>query len=95
MNTTPDGIAKSNRIATRHAFTRRIRIHVERLGRTTSMDGWARDMSESGIAAFVAQPLMPDEPVVLEIPLSETIARPFLRELPGRVELNTDFSLPP
>ncbi len=81
MSAIPDGVAKTNRIATRYAFTRRVRIHVERFGRTVSMDGWARDMSESGIAVFVAQPLMPGETVVLEISLSKI----YRESIPARI----------
>lgn len=61
-----------SRIATRHAFEARIRISVLRNGSEYFVDGWARDLSESGLAAFVAHHLLPGEKALLEIPLSES-----------------------
>ncbi len=34
------------------------------------MGGWARDISESGIGAFVAEELIPGEEVELEVPFA-------------------------
>ena len=36
------------------------------------MEGWARDLSESGLGAFVAQALVLGEFVTLEIPLPDS-----------------------
>jgi len=46
----------ADRIATRHGFETRIRIRLERDGQTVTLQGWTRDLSESGLSAFVAQP---------------------------------------
>ena len=37
-----------------------------------NLQGWARDLSESGLRAFVADPLEKGETVVFEIPLADT-----------------------
>jgi hypothetical protein len=58
------------RIAARYVFEERIRVSVERYDRKFVADGWARDLSESGLGAFVAFTLAMDEHVVLEIPLA-------------------------
>ena len=39
------------------------------MGETLQTEGWARDMSESGVGAFVAAPLLVGESVTLTIPL--------------------------
>lgn len=57
----------ADRIASRHAFERWISIHREQ----GSIKGWTRDISESGLSAFIAQVLMPGEAVVLEITLQD------------------------
>jgi hypothetical protein len=36
-----------------------------------SPQGWSRDLSDSGLRAFVAEPLIPGESVMLEIPLPD------------------------
>jgi hypothetical protein len=53
----------------RHAFETRIRIRLQRNNQKLSLQGWARDLSESGLAAFVAEALILGEMVTLEIPL--------------------------
>ena len=58
-----------NRIAPRFAFEASIRIRMQRNGQATVVGGWVRDISESGLCAFVAEPLRPSEAVTLEIPL--------------------------
>jgi len=58
------------RIAPRYVFEERIRIRVERYDRKFVTNGWARDLSESGLAAFVVFRLVIDEHVILEIPLA-------------------------
>src|SRR5713101_6089756 len=61
-----------DRIAARYAFEARIRIYFERYDREFVTDGWARDLSESGLGAFVALQLTVDELVTLEIPLASS-----------------------
>src|SRR5215470_202753 len=58
------------RITPRYVFEARIRIHVQRASQNLAMEGWARDISETGVSAFVAQSLMIGEAVTLEIPLA-------------------------
>ncbi len=57
-----------NRISPRYAFETRFRLRIQRAGAELTVGGWARDMSESGIGAFVAEELMPGEEVDLEVP---------------------------
>ena len=45
------------RITPRYVFEARIRIRVQRASQNLAMEGWARDISETGISAFVAQGL--------------------------------------
>ena len=58
-----------NRIATRHIFEERILIRFSRGSQKFATQGWARDLSESGLGAFVAENLMIGELVTLQIPL--------------------------
>jgi hypothetical protein len=58
----------SSRISPRFKFETRFRIRVSRSGEELTVGGWARDLSESGIGAFVAEELTPGEEVVLEVP---------------------------
>lgn len=58
------------RITPRHVFEARIRISVRRDPQDLVMEGWARDMSETGLCAFVARSLRIGELVTLEIPLA-------------------------
>jgi Asp-tRNA(Asn)/Glu-tRNA(Gln) amidotransferase A subunit family amidase len=60
------------RITPRYAFEARIRILVQRDSRNLAMEGWARDISETGISAFVAQGLIVGELVTLEVPLASS-----------------------
>jgi hypothetical protein len=57
------------RIAPRFAFEASIRIRLQRNARHTTVGGWVRDISESGLCAFVAESLQLKEAVTLEIPL--------------------------
>ena len=66
---TGSSIKPDSRIATRHVFESRILIRLCRGGRKLSLHGWARDLSESGLGAFVAEGLVVGESVSLEIPL--------------------------
>ena len=58
-----------DRISPRHVFEARIRIRLERDSRKLSLQGWARNLSESGLGAFVAEALTLGELVTLEVPL--------------------------
>ena len=60
------------RITPRYVFEARIRILVQRASQNLAMEGWARDISETGISAFVAQGLIVGELVTLEIPLASS-----------------------
>jgi len=63
----PDSAA---RIAPRNVFEMRIRIGLEQEGQSLTLQGWTRDLSESGLNAFVAKTLALGEFVTLEIPLA-------------------------
>jgi hypothetical protein len=72
--TTPfsdDAMGSLDRISPRHAFETRIQILLQRDSARLSLQGWARDLSESGVAAFVAEALILGESVTLEIPLPD------------------------
>lgn len=76
--TTPlsDDITGSvDRIAARHVFEARIQIRLQRDAKQRSLPGWARDLSESGLGAFVAEALALGELVTLEIPLGDSDKR--------------------
>lgn len=60
------------RIAPRYVFEARIRLRLRR-GQALVVGGWARDLSESGMGAFVAEPLQVGEHVTVEIPLSGSV----------------------
>jgi PilZ domain-containing protein len=60
-----------HQISPRHVFETRFQILVERDGRRLSLQGWARNLSESGLGAFVAEALILGESVTLEIPLPD------------------------
>jgi PilZ domain len=60
-----------DRIASRHVFERRIWIQLDRGSEKIAVQGWTRDLSESGLSAFVAQGPVFGELVTLEVPLSE------------------------
>ena len=67
-----DGVpASADRISPRHAFETRIWIRLQRDGKKLSVQGWSRDLSESGLSAFVAEALILSESVTLEIPLPD------------------------
>ncbi len=56
----------------RHHFEARVSISVERGQQKLKFQGWVRDLSESGLRAFVADSLLVGESVTFEIGLSET-----------------------
>lgn len=58
-----------NRISPRHVFEARIQIRLHRDDKKLTVQAWARDMSESGLSAFVADALIAGETVTLEVPL--------------------------
>ena len=64
-----DCMNSENRIAVRHVFESRILIHFRRGNRKFSAQGWARDLSESGLGAFVAENLLIGEQVTLQVSL--------------------------
>ena len=59
-------------ISPRHRFEARVSISVQRGERKLTLQGWVRDLSESGLRAFVADSLLPGESVTFEIPLCDT-----------------------
>ena len=83
----PEGtvLNSDNRIAVRHVFEARILIRFARGEQKFSAQGWARDLSESGLGAFVAERLELGELVTLQVPLGdsgkETIAAKVARQL--------------
>ena len=60
--------ADPSRISPRFKFETRFRLRIQRKGEDLTVGGWARDISESGIGAFVAEELTPGEVVDLEVP---------------------------
>jgi PilZ domain len=73
MTTSPsdDATDSVGRISPRHAFETRIQILLQRDGTKLSLQGWVRNLSESGVGAFVAEALILSESVTLEIPLPD------------------------
>mgnify|MGYP002403216713 CR=1 FL=1 len=68
-DTLVDCMNSDNRIAVRHVFESRILIRFCRGSQKFAAQGWARDLSESGLGAFVAENLVIGEMVMLQIPL--------------------------
>ena len=64
-----DSVSSDNRIAARYLFESRILIRLSRGDQKLAAQGWARDLSESGIGAFVAENLLVGESVTLQVPL--------------------------
>ena len=67
-----DATGSGDRISARHLFETRIRIRLQRDTQRLTLQGWSRDLSESGLGAFVAQALVLGELVTLEIPLPDS-----------------------
>jgi hypothetical protein len=65
-----DGV---ERIVPRHEFEARFKIEIDRLEGTLVTEGWARDLSESGMGAFVATELVVGELAKLRIPLPDGV----------------------
>ena len=59
----------ANRILPRYQYEARIKIEVTRGETRVCFEGWARDLSESGLGAFVGSELRIGEPITLRIPL--------------------------
>jgi hypothetical protein len=59
-------------ISPRHHFEARVSISVERGQQTLNLQGWVRDLSESGLRAFVADSLLLGEPVTFDLALSDS-----------------------
>jgi len=78
-----------NRIGPRHVFETRILIRFYRGNRNMAAHGWVRDLSESGLGAFVAEPLVVGENVSLLLSLP-TFGK---EEIPARVarQLGTQY----
>jgi len=76
-------------ISPRHRFEARIDIRLQRGEQALTLSGWARDLSESGLRAFVAEPLEKGESVICEIPLSDSDRQ----VIPAKVvrSLGTDY----
>ena len=62
-------MGSAGRISPRHVFETRIQILLQRDSTKLSLQGWVRNLSESGLGAFVAEALTLGESVTLEIPL--------------------------
>ncbi|MGA2004368.1 MAG: PilZ domain-containing protein [Terriglobales bacterium] len=63
-----DKPAGVERILPRHRFEARVKIQVVREGRSRLAEGWARDLSETGLGAFVGMALLVGEFATLRIP---------------------------
>jgi PilZ domain len=79
-----DKRAGGERILPRHQFEARVKIEVIRDGQTRLIEGWARDLSESGLGAFVGTELVSGELAMLRIPLNNEMAL----VIPGKVVRN-------
>jgi len=78
-------MSSDSRILARYVFESRILIRFCRGRQNFAAQGWARDLSESGLGAFVAENLEIGESVTLQIPLGisgkEVIAAKVARQL--------------
>ena len=73
-----------NRIANRYVFESRILIRFRRGSENFAVHGWARDLSESGLGAFVAEDLLIGELVTLQVELAsgkEALAAKVVRQV--------------
>jgi hypothetical protein len=66
-----DARGSVDRISPRHVFETRIQILLQRDSAKLGLQGWVRNLSESGLGAFVAEALIVGESVTLEIPLPD------------------------
>jgi len=76
-------------ISPRHLFEARVSICVQRGQQELNLQGWVRDLSESGLRAFVADPLLPGESVTFALALSDSVNQ----VIPAKVmrALGTDY----
>jgi hypothetical protein len=58
-----------HRIAARYPFEVRMMIRLQQRQQNFAVHGWTRDLSETGVSAFVAEQLWIGESVTLQIPL--------------------------
>ena len=70
-HTESDKTAGTERILPRHEFEARVKIEILRGGEKFSTEGWARDLSESGMGAFVGAELFLGELATVRIPLRD------------------------
>jgi len=63
----------AERIVPRHHFEARVKIEIKRGQEIVSTEGWARDLSESGMGAFVGFEMFVGEHTTLRIPLSRHV----------------------
>lgn len=61
------------RIVPRYPFEARFKIQIDRPQGPVATEGWARDISESGVGAFVATPLEMGESATLRVPLAKGV----------------------
>jgi hypothetical protein len=69
MSTEAAKQAKARRIVPRYPFEARFKIRIDRPKGPLETEGWARDLSESGLCAFVATQIKLGEFATLRIPL--------------------------
>jgi len=84
-----DCMNSDNRIAPRHVFETRILIRLRRGSSNMAVHGWVRDLSVSGLGAFVAEQLLVGETVTLLLSLPTSGKQ----EIPARVarQLGTQY----
>jgi len=84
-DTRSDFMNSDNRIAARYGFESRIVIRLRRGMQTFAVPGWARDLSGSGLGAFVAENLVIGELVAIQMQLGvsekEVIAARVVRQV--------------
>ena len=73
MSDFSDEPSSPGRIAPRYQFEARVAIQFRDGDRMAITEGWARDLSESGLGAFVARGLSVGEQVTLVIPLTGSV----------------------
>jgi hypothetical protein len=66
-------MTSDHRIAPRFAFESRLLIRFQRGIHRFAVQGWARDLSESGLGAFVAKNLLVGEEVTLQVALGVSV----------------------
>ena len=71
-DTLADCMNSISRIAARYVFESRVLIRFCRGSQKLAAQGWARDLSESGLGAFVLGNLVIGELVTLEIPIGSS-----------------------